>query len=121
MTLHFKDPLATYVHIPKAGGQSFRDWARFRVDNFEHGPEHGTLNAAKTKWGNLGTTFTFVRNPFDRLVSIYFYSYARRSEIIASIQSSLDYTVENRKKDREKLYNDTFSRGFDWWINSLYH
>lgn len=79
MAIHFPQVPATYRNIPKTGTTSFKWWAR---DNIEqsiilddpsrpYNMLHLTLDEIQQRWPNYGTTFTFVRNPYARMVSIF--------------------------------------------------
>ena len=70
MAIHFKKPLCTFIHIPKTAGSSFEQWCYDNID-YDRQQKHCTLLDAKNIWPDLGTTFTFVRNPFDRILSSY--------------------------------------------------
>jgi len=60
-----------FVHIPKNGGTSLK--AKFSdLEGEYHLPAKILKNRYSGKWDNY-YTFTFVRNPFDRLVSIFHY------------------------------------------------
>lgn len=79
MAIHFPSIPATYRNIPKTGTTSFKWWARDNVPNcvIMDDPDrpynmlHLTLDEIKLRWPNYGTTFTFVRNPYARMVSIF--------------------------------------------------
>ena len=81
MSIHFNDHNATFIHIPRTGGTSFKHWSIDNIKNIKTliDPNHSgrllhvDINQLANIWGDLGTTFTFVRNPFARLVSIFHY------------------------------------------------
>ncbi len=64
------------VHVPRTGGTSIRH--AFQIDD----PPHLTAEELRQHVGEAtwqsGYRFTVVRNPFDRLVSIYFYYWHHR-------------------------------------------
>lgn len=79
MSLHFparpfgpKTP-STWIHIPKTGGTSFRNWIRTNNIACEHSKMHATLDAVRSVWSDLGYVWAFVRNPWDRMVSSFAY------------------------------------------------
>jgi len=84
-----EEPLSTFVHIPKTGGKSIHHWMTFlegfnnvtnrnlhklckRSGNKGH-PTRNVIENKDKKFGDLGTVFTCVRNPWDRFVSGYFF------------------------------------------------
>ena len=79
MAIHFPKVPATYRNIPKTGTTSFKFWARDNVPDcvIMDDPErpynmlHLSLEEIQRRWPNYGTTFTFVRNPYARMVSIF--------------------------------------------------
>ena len=81
MAVHFPEIPTTFIHIPKTGGTSFRDWSiRFLKEKMvvykgKIFVDHPNSDEIRKLQGieNLGNTFTFVRNPYDRLVSIFHY------------------------------------------------
>ena len=77
-SVNLKKHNATFLHIPRTGGQSVRAWLMEFEDakimslgdrhiNVKH-PDYKTTVA---EFGDLGWTFCTVRNPFDRLVSMF--------------------------------------------------
>ena len=76
MTIHFQQVPATFIHIPKTAGTSVSVWANNNSIPFIASDEenkHCTLEKAKQLFPNTGTVFTIVRNPHDRMVSLFFH------------------------------------------------
>lgn len=84
--MHFTDPLCTFIHVPKTGGTSIERalktvCSQWGGEAHHYGwdeenqtwLQHLTLQQTKTHryFRDLGFTFAFVRNPWDRLVSEY--------------------------------------------------
>lgn len=72
---------ATFLHIPKTGGRTIR--AVFDVRPGFCGIDHGGDSPLYDKtirnaWDDLGFVFTFVRNPYDRLISAYSHGCIRK-------------------------------------------
>jgi hypothetical protein len=134
MAIHFPYVPATYRNIPKTGTTSFKWWARDHISDCEiledptriYNMQHLTLEEIKDRWSNYGTTFTFVRNPFDRMVSIFHHvgqdaearikqrplggtkeQYGVRQEELDSIPIEIDIKILQ-----------VYRRGFDHWIHS---
>ena len=106
MSIHFPSVPATFIHIPKTGGLSFRHWAFDHLKDFDftRDQEHSDLIQKHKYWPNLGTTFTFVRNPYARLVSIYHFL-GQRAEM-------------SKKTDQDFKELLIFRKGFNHWIRN---
>ena len=75
-----KDKNVTFIHIPKSGGTSIYKQIggtpktiTVKVDNRYKTDKHADLYKMRKELGELGFTFTVVRNPWDRMVSAYHY------------------------------------------------
>ena len=134
MAIHFPNVPATYRNIPKTGTTSFKWWARDNIKDCIiledpkriYNMQHLTLDEIKSKWPTYGTTFTFVRNPFDRMVSIFHHvgqdaearlkqrpfggtkeQYGVRQEELDSIPIEIDIKILQ-----------VYKKGFDHWIHT---
>lgn len=79
MTITVKNPKSAFIHIPKTGGTSIDLWIRQQYSK-------GMYNS-KGKHENISTpkdcfTFCVVRNPWDRMVSGYFYYVKKKAAIV---------------------------------------
>jgi hypothetical protein len=61
-----------FVHIPKTGGSSISRWLRDRGGEYSDGFIHTSLQQTKHDLSALWS-FCVVRNPWDRMVSLYHY------------------------------------------------
>jgi hypothetical protein len=120
MPVHFPNIPATFIHVPKTGGTSFYHWLQKNISNYEQLAENnyatGSIIGAQQQWNSLGTTFSFVRNPYSRLVSMYEYQYAK-----AKIQIR-DYRPGSIMVDSylDHLRLIAISKkGFDYWIDCI--
>jgi len=120
MSIHFSDIPATFIHVPRTGGTSFYKWVQKNIRNYVKLPEHnyatGSIENAQKTWNNLGTTFSFVRNPYSRLVSMYEYQYAKAKILIK------DYQPGSLRGDGylDHLRLIALSRkGFNYWIECI--
>jgi len=79
-----------FVHVPKSAGTSVRSaLKRFRDYDPNAKTRHETISDFLSRHGPEYAEFfqfAFVRNPWDRMVSAYFYTKQKRSEV-AEIQS----------------------------------
>lgn len=111
MPLHFPDACATFIHIPKNAGNSLERWAIDQELKFEDKSNHCTLVDARKLWDDLGLVFSFVRNPFSRVVSIYHYLGQHAERKILKKRSV------NITDDLKTI--SLYKKGFDYWINCL--
>jgi hypothetical protein len=119
MAIHFENPLATFIHIPKTGGSSFERWVYDNIEKFDRKEKHATLVQAKTFWEDLGFTFTFVRNPFARLVSMYHFIGQRAVEREHRRSEGIRVKKGCLREDDLQIIN-LYNKGFDYWINAWY-
>jgi hypothetical protein len=80
MTILTKSPPATFIHIPKTGGNSVRTWLLDNVPKsramFQHSfmKDHAPYSYIKKAIkDDRGLVFAVVRNPWSRVVSAYHY------------------------------------------------
>lgn len=114
MAIHFTNPQSTFIHIPKTGGSSFEQWC---YDNMEYDRQqkHCTYEDAKNIWSELGITFTFVRNPFDRMVSMFHFIGQRAVERIEMRSKGLRTKKSTNQQD-DLLIANYYNLGFENWL-----
>lgn len=82
----------TFIHIPKTAGVAISTLLKQHYSGYEgvknHGGKHADLAKVKRYRKEPGFVFVVIRNPWDRLVSTYFY-YTNRGKI-----SSRDLSFE---------------------------
>lgn len=83
MAIVVKNPKLTFIHIPKTAGVTVSRILKMDYGGQEHSKSHGgkhsNLSKVKKQMGpDLGYTVAVIRNPWDRLVSAYFYYVGRK-------------------------------------------
>lgn len=143
MSIYFPNTPATFIHVPRTGGTSFKNWLvtnnidhqtvaqpTWNTQNISVAPDRNYINQLHP---NLGTVFTFVRNPFDRAVSLYHYMGQWAEQRFADNKNKLSKGIDFVKtfpyqssniitaiQDDKRLI-DYYNLGFDNWINSVFN
>lgn len=125
MALHFPKVPATFLHIPKNGGSSLIRWADEQYAEQTVKSKLELHNVAElSEYWNLGQVFTFVRNPFDRLVSMYHFwgqSAERRLALInnnPAILAHKDYAKFKGNFEQDLKQYEIYKQGFHNWVMS---
>ena len=118
MAIHFAHIPATFVHIPKTAGSSFEQWCK---DNVAHDRQskHCTARDAQRLWFDTGTVFTFVRNPYDRLVSQFHFVGQRAQERIQRRAQGLK-TKKSTDQSTDLQIAQLYEKGFENWLHILH-
>jgi hypothetical protein len=100
MTVLIKNPNAVFIHVPKNAGTSVSTWLRRHLDNSKTVKrKHDSYSEIQRKYGNdLGFSFAIVRNPWDRVVSSYFYNKKR----FEWKYQNIDQIIEDKKRKNSK-------------------
>jgi chondroitin 4-sulfotransferase 11 len=123
MSLHFLarpfGPAApsTWIHIPKTGGTSFRRWINTNNIAHQSSKMHGSIDAVKTVWPDLGYIWTFVRNPWDRMISFFCYAGQGAERWLSAAQQGDVNPKINLEHEREIL--KVYRQGFYYWLIML--
>lgn len=126
MALHFASAVPeviqslTFIHVPKTGGTSFTHWVVTNNIPHEVRGMHVTLARAREFWPDLGHTFAFVRNPYDRLVSYFNYVGQQAEAKLAALAQGV---VMKKRVDPEieKHILQDYRQGFYHWLTREYH
>jgi hypothetical protein len=138
MDIHFKHIPATYHHIPRTGGTSFTEWVEKNFIDYEIAPmmefvpqnkfKTPNYDWVKTVWPELGIRFTFVRNPYSRLVSLYYYVGELVQKRLLLYKNNLSSNIKTQPFESNNRFtsiiDDTkmlnvFNKGFDHWIHTM--
>tara|TARA_Y100000004_G_C8795112_1_gene360938 strand:+ start:140 stop:733 length:594 start_codon:yes stop_codon:yes gene_type:complete len=112
-SIHLKNHNITFIHIPKNGGSSVRAALR-TVPGAEFMPlngrdiniKHPDIDTTRNHFGDLGWTFCVVRNPYDRIVSMW-----------RQIRRVTNYTGDLNHFILEHADYNTFMKPQSKWFN----
>ncbi len=114
-----------FVHIPRCGGTSIRS-ALAAPEHFKTAiptaaKSHDTAAQAREIIGqdawDRAWTFTVVRNPWDRLISLYYLCLSPNDsgQPFTRLRKGLQ-RVGRKDPTPEYLHNEILERGFEWWL-----
>ena len=95
-----------FIHIPKAGGTSISNYCEEKIEgslrNYLNNDKIEEINPhiyasdlmCKFDYSNYNS-FTVVRNPFDLVVSQYFWSIQNNLPLFPDVSDSIDYSFED--------------------------
>lgn len=145
-TIYFPSTPATFIHIPRTGGTSLETWAKNNNIDFEHHSlskneihkkvlekELLTNRYKYDHWSDLGTVFTFVRNPYERMVSLYHRVGQRAEKNVIEYRAGIrtgnlkEWKVDIFQSDNlvQSLIDEIkivniYRMGFENWITCVY-
>jgi chondroitin 4-sulfotransferase 11 len=115
--INLKDRNMTYIHVPRTGGQSVREFLLKEKDakimslgKRDINTKHPDIWTTKNHFGDLGYTFCTVRNPYDRLVSMF----AHLKRVDRNMPAKTDFS----KFVFEYADYDTFMKPISSWFNN---
>lgn len=119
LNMKLDDKKLIFIHIPRTGGTSIE--TSLNPDRI--GSVHFTLNEAITRWGidlvKEYLTFSFIRNPFSRILSVYSYriSGGNKSGKDWKLASELPLTFNDFIFQIEQ-FNDSHYKPLSYWLEN---
>ena len=110
----------TFIHIPKTGGNSITTWMKknFKAEVSKR-KQHANVGEAIKRFGDLGTTFCVVRNPWDYAVSWYTFNLYLARTYIKNINEN-PHMANNRKEKwnmkTQQAHLKRLEEGFGPWL-----
>lgn len=105
MATVIRNPHSTFIHIPKNGSTSICNWLQENTDSYEVKRRHSSATELREKYGKLGFTFCVVRNPWDRIVSMFHYNIQEPEKRIAEIKNYNGIHPKSHKLRWQLKYN----------------
>lgn len=127
MTIHFSHIPATFKHIRRVANTSFKLWVKYNIPQAEilfaegspvAGLRHMTPEEITSRWSNPGTTFGFVRNPFDRIVS-GFHWMGQQAEMRMRERYHMPDKEQPVPIDLDIAILMSYKKGFDHWVKNI--
>ena len=118
MSLYFRKQKLLFVHIPKNAGSSFKKWAYANLEkgSFSKYKTHADLKQCQQHFPEAEMSFCFVRNPYERVVSMFHFVGQRAQDRLKGIISKSRISPEH---DREII--EYYNLGIDNYVYDLYH
>jgi hypothetical protein len=99
---------AVFIHVPRTNGNTVKMMYRDHIYYFSHDTALQVRKRLNYKW-NDAWSFSFVRNPWERMISLYYYFRESRHE---KMQTDLDW---QREDFHTWLYTPYMSKkGYEW-------
>lgn len=122
MAIHFPKVPATFIHIPKTGGTSLQYWTELYVKECIYLTDNITVNEMLGEIQEPGTIFSFVRNPFERIVSMFHqigqYSEERLNYRLGKIKQ---LSIRDDGRSIEDYIKEVllYKKGFDSYVRAM--
>jgi hypothetical protein len=112
-----------FVHVPKTGGSSIQAWLIENTDaKIIKGLKHVRLEILSTRVPQFDWSFCVVRNPWDWVVSWYFFKKDRAERRLQLLQTKQipDYKIKNKHGLEYNLQVlEDHKKGFDYFVENL--
>jgi hypothetical protein len=113
MSVYLPSKDLVFIHIPKTGGTSIIRWLGEHFENTEkRGDKHLDYNRYVKAYGVPTHHFVCVRNPYERILSWFFYMGEQAHARLAAVQAG---TLEKAEDWDEAAYR-MYRKGFKIWI-----
>jgi hypothetical protein len=119
VSLYFPDAELIFVHIPKTAGSSFKNWCNHNGIDYHNDHCHSTWLMAQQRWPTAQHAVTFVRNPYDRMVSMFMYV-GQRAELRQHRRDRGNGKIKKHTTaQQDQQLVEIYQRGFRSWIQDL--
>lgn len=124
MAVFVNSPIpSVFVHVPKTGGTSIQRWLIENTDSFVvKGIKHANLNTIATRVPAFNWSFCVVRNPWDWVVSWYFFKHdraLRRIEIIKENNPPLNKAKKKHNFEYNLKVLEKHKKGFEYFVENI--
>jgi hypothetical protein len=124
MAVYIKSPLkCIFVHNPKTGGTSIQKWLIDNTDsNVIKGVKHARLEIVSKRVPEYNWSFSVVRNPWDWVVSWYFFKHDRAVRRIETLKYKSPAPNKQKKKyniEYNQKILEEHEKGFDFFVDKI--
>jgi len=120
MAVIIKEPYhCTFIHNPKTGGSSITAWLKSNFNcNTTKRQMGANVEQSKEIFGDLGWTFSTVRNPWRWAVSWYEFKLTENQERMENLNNPRYFNSHKKKHNKEYLIETQkfLELGFENWL-----
>lgn len=112
MATLLRDQNLVFIHIPKNGGTSVSHWLRENLGGEKGTKKHSGMMHLAEEWPDVvnPTTFAIIRNPWDRMISLYHFQGRKLQSKLDRNKGKGDFRI---KYEKEMKY---WNEGFESWL-----